>query len=55
MRGAMLFEDFNYNTFNKYILVDTDNQNYEDITFETKEDGQDKKEKNQKFDIADLL
>lgn len=26
-RGAMMFEDFNYNQFNKYILLD-ENQEY---------------------------
>jgi hypothetical protein len=31
MRGAMMFEDFNYKLFNKYILVDHNNKNYEHI------------------------
>ena len=30
MRGSMLFEDFNYQNFNKYILVDSNGQNHED-------------------------
>ena len=29
MRGAMMFEDFNYKLFNKYILIDQENKDYE--------------------------
>ena len=29
MRGAMMFEDFNYKLFNKYILIDQNNKDYE--------------------------
>jgi hypothetical protein len=31
MRGAMMFEDFNYKLFNKYILIDQDNKDYEQL------------------------
>ena len=31
MRGVMTFEDFNYETFNKLILIDQNNRNYEDV------------------------
>lgn len=27
----MTFEDFNYDTFNKQILIDQNNRNYEDV------------------------
>lgn len=29
-RGAMMFEDFNYNQFNKYILLDENQEYYEE-------------------------
>ena len=31
MRGAMMFEDFNYRLFNKYILIDQDHRDYEHL------------------------
>ena len=49
----MMFEDFNYKLFNKYILIDQNNKDYEymyeqDQNLDTEEINQDKYEDNNK-------
>ena len=31
-RGAMRFDDFNYDAYNKHILVDENHEQYDDLT-----------------------
>ena len=60
MRGSMLFEDFNYQNFNKYILVDSYGKTHEDTIVEESTqniieyEAQTPNVKSHKNDITDL-